>query len=130
MVNIPGQVRALAQRDCTLAVVSALAAAAHRELTTVNTNELLPGLVLQYFSATKCLPFRVARSSYFPLLDRLGSLTFGLRTFSNGIAFRIFASQVRRARRWSSKSPLGRVRACCQWPPASCRAPSSSRTSA
>src|SRR3954462_5733119 len=102
MVNIPGQVRALAQRDCTLAVVSALATAAHRERTTVNTNELLPGLVLQYFSATKCLPFSIARSSYLPLLDRLGSLTLGLRPFSNGIAFRICAMQLRRARRlWS-----------------------------
>src|SRR4051812_23996011 len=86
--------------------VGGLAAAARRERPTANANERLAGLVLQYFSATKCLPFSVARSSYLPLLDRLGSLTFGLRTFSNGIAFRICAMQLRRARRLSSECTI------------------------
>src|SRR6476659_7480108 len=86
--------------------VGGLAAAAQRERPTANANERLAGLVVQYFSATKCLPFSVARSSYLPLLDRLGSLTFGLRTFSNGIACRIWAMQLRRARRLSSECTI------------------------
>src|SRR5262249_49148508 len=63
---------------------------------------------IQYFSATTLIPFNEARSSYFPLFDRLGSLTFSCRTFLYGMRLRMCEMQLRRARFLSSKEPTAR----------------------
>jgi hypothetical protein len=52
------------------------------------------------------LPSSVAWSSYLPLVDRFGSLTFGACTFLNGNDSRICEMQLRRARRLSSERTM------------------------
>src|SRR5438270_12565925 len=56
----------------------------------------------QYFSGTKLRPFNVAWSSYSPLSDLPGSLTFSRGTSPYGMRLSRCAMQFSRARRLSS----------------------------
>jgi hypothetical protein len=67
----------MAHRDVSLSLTALVAIGGIADMNAAAT----PFTARQYVSRTKFLPFSVDRSSYLPLPDRFGNLTFVCGTF-------------------------------------------------